>query len=321
LSIGNLKNSRIMVTGAAGFLGSRLIAGLTGRGIWVLGIDRIPEGYNSAATSDKSRQYCYLSAEFNTAADEARGFLSDVSRERRVVFHMAGLADAGDCHDHPDQAFRLNVESTFQVLEMCRQIGGSLLVYPSTGLVYGDTLDYPATEDDPVVPHSVYIATKIAAEALIQSYAAGFEVEAIIARLSNVYGPGVSEKTVIGRIIDQTSRGEPLQVMFNTHIRDFIFSQDVIDALICLSSLKPSKSALIINVSTGEGVSVDTVVSTASHLFAVPVVKPSSKKNMSNKASCLILSNEKIRRLTNWAPRVDITEGLRKSFRRNDISK
>jgi nucleoside-diphosphate-sugar epimerase len=153
---------------------------------------------------------------------------------------------------------------------------------------------------------------KLAAEALIRSYAANFSCGSIIARLSNVYGPGMSEKTVVGKILAQAERGEPIRVMDETPVRDFIFSHDVVEALIRLSLLKRNNSALTVNVSTGIGVSIGSMVAEAAKLFSAPKAETRCKKDISESPSRLVLSNEKIKRLTGWAPLTRLAEGLLK---------
>ena len=316
----NLQGTSVLITGASGFLGRQLSAALIRLGAEVLGIDQNPSPFNESGSENKPEAYRHIQAEFNTATVEAERFFKNSPTSKRTVFHLAGLADAGYCRDHPDLAFEANIKLTFDVLEFCRRIGDLTLVFPSTGLVYGDALDCPASEDDPVFSTSVYAAMKLAAETLICSYAANFSCSSIIARLSNVYGPGMSEKTVVGKILAQAERGEPIQVMDEAPVRDFIFSHDVVEALIRLSLLKLNNSALTVNVSTGTGVSIASIVAEAAKLFSAPKVDSQHPKNISESPSRLVLSNEKIKRLTGWAPPTRLVEGLQKSMNYMDYS-
>jgi nucleoside-diphosphate-sugar epimerase len=317
LSTGNFNKHHILVTGASGFLGRKLVPELLRHGAHVLGVDQSAWPGDTGATPKGIENYRHLQADLAGDLDPLADFLSQVPRSRRGVFHLAGLADAGNCKEFPDAAFKANVALTFRLLDLCRRVGGAKFIFPSTGLVYGDGLMRAATENDPVYPHSVYASTKIAAEALVRAYAVNYGCSAVIARLSNVYGPGIGENTVIGRILAQVSRGERIQVHDEHPVRDFIYIEDVVHALVALYPVELRPDDIIVNISTGEGTRIGEVVRSADHAFCGQHgrLRPTS----GNTSSHLVLANDKLKKLTRWAPSTGIGDGLARSImRQND---
>ena len=311
--IDNLSNHRILITGAAGFLGKQLAAALIQEGADVLGIDRQPLPSRLNVGEGVAGTYLFIQEELRKVLTDAESFLQAVSESRRGVFHMAGLADAPQCFQHPDMAFDSHVRSTFDVLEMCRRIGGATFVYPSTGLVYGQYLKRPAKEEDPVVDGSVYVSMKLSGESMVQLYAKNYSIDTIIARLANTYGPGMGENTVIGRILSHARKKMPIRVREMSSVRDFIFSGDAVEALLRLFARAGEGDEFLMNISTGVGYSVETVVSEAAKLFNVAYEVP-EKSLAHDGGSHLVLSNEKIRRLTGWVPKTSLVDGLQKSW-------
>ena len=244
-------NYRFLVTGASGFLGQALTTWLVGQGHEVCGMDVNDSALNRNSLPGAIHSYHHIKGPIVKYISQAEEFLTGGPQRHRGIFHMAGLAEAKRCIAHPDQAFEHNVRLTHTVLELCRRIGEIVLVFPSTGLVYGDSLGRPATEKDQTNGESVYAATKLAAEALVRAYCTNYGFGGVIARLSNVYGPDSSQKTVVGKIIDQAIRGGPVQVLDESPIRDFIFYQDVVKGLTQLIHIAPARSATTVNLSSG----------------------------------------------------------------------
>jgi nucleoside-diphosphate-sugar epimerase len=311
LSTGNFNKHHILVTGAAGFLGRKLVPELLRRGAHVLGVDQSAWTDDDDAAPKEIENYRHLQADLAGDLDPLADFLSRAPLSRRGVFHLAGMADAGICKEFPDTAFKLNVALTFRLLDLCRKVGGTKFIFPSTGLVYGDGLMRPITEKDPLYPHSVYASTKIAAEALVRSYALNYGCSAVIARLSNVYGPGIGENTVIGHILAQVSRGEKIQVQSEQPVRDFIYVEDVVQALTALYQIELRPDEIIVNVSTGEGTRIGEVVQTANQTF---YGQREDFQTSGDAASHLVLANDRLNKLIRWVPSTSIADGLVKSF-------
>ena len=312
---GNFKKNRVVITGATGFIGRPLMDRFLEKEIPVLGIDRESrsdlENNNIKKNKGTGR---LISADITDVDSEICEHLTAVGPEHRVIFHLAGIADAAKCAENPELAFKLNVALPFFLLELCRNMGGALFVFPSTGLVYGDQLGRPATEKDPVQSASVYTATKLAAEQLICAYAKTNACRAVVVRPSNIYGPDASEQTIIGRLIGQAKENRPLKVDYLEPVRDFIYIADVVASLIRLVDTLGKQPHVCVNVSTGVGSDIFTVLQSARRILyqEKPVGKQPApeKKNVSS----LVLSNKKLNELTGWTPQTTLYEGLRSCF-------
>ncbi|MFP4169659.1 MAG: NAD-dependent epimerase/dehydratase family protein [Methanomassiliicoccales archaeon] len=180
-----LGDRRIMVTGAAGFIGSHLVDRLLERGNQVVGVDNLSAGrrdFLGGALSDNRFQL--------VEGDLLSLPLGRMMGEVDVLCHFAANPDvrigASDTRTHFDQ----NIEATYRLLEACREGGVDQVIFPSTSTVYGEPDEIPTPESyGPLKPISVYGASKLACEAMISAYCHTFDMEAVIYRFANVVGP------------------------------------------------------------------------------------------------------------------------------------
>ncbi len=201
-----------LVTGACGFLGSRLIQALLDKGAVVVGVDsskKTPECFHEYS---KSSSFHFIHGSFEKKSEEVLSKLKAEKRGKTAVFHIAGLAHAEECEKDPVKAFESNVLLTFQVLEFCRQNKIMKFIFPSTGLVYGNHQKEPVIEDTPPTPQNFYATLKLSAEILIMGYSKSFQTTCIIARLGNVYGQGSHRDTVFSTIVKQIKNGKRIIV-------------------------------------------------------------------------------------------------------------
>jgi len=303
--------ARAAVFGAQGFLGGALTRRLLAAGTLVFGIDTRPwpgaprQGYRHSAGAE-------------AALPEAAAFLGeDAGKGPRAFFHMAGLADARACQLDPERARRLNVDLVARALAALDGVRAAF-VFPSTGIVYGDRLDRPAREDDPLLPAAEYARGKITAEGLVRAACAKGPLCAAIARLSNIYGPAGGENTVLGRLLAQARRGEPLHVFDETPVRDFLHLDDAAEGLIRLGlaacALRGPERTITANLSTGEGVSVGQLVDLCAELFHSSRLAPEHTPPADARASSLVLDNARLAALTGWRPGVTLRRGLQDSI-------
>jgi nucleoside-diphosphate-sugar epimerase len=310
LKAGSLKDFSILVTGACGFIGVPLVKALLKKGATVLGIDRhhvVPVG------TEKDIPYSnfhFIVGDFLKKSDKAASLLAQIKKDYTAVFHLAGKANATGCRIDPIQAFEANVLLVQRILEFCRNNNIKKFGFPSTGLVYGDQSEFSINENYPTKPNSLYAATKLSAEMLIQGYASEYDMNCIIARLSNVYGPKSSTDTVIGTIVDQAKKNKRILVRDTSPIRDFIYIDDVVNGLIrLLISIKHSGST-VVNLSTGKGETIKRAVELAGMIMAKDQKDYTHATDKEQCNSKLVLDNSLLESLTEWKPENDLYSGL-----------
>ncbi len=192
------KPSRILVTGGAGFIGSHCVDRLMKMGHFVRVVDNLSTGKpeNVKSWSDNPR-FEFLQVDLKDA-DATREVMKDIE----AVFHLAANPEVRVEKVSPQVHFRENLLVTFNVLESMRENAtAKLIVFSSSSTVYGEPLKLPTHEDyGPLVPISVYGASKLASESLISSYAHMFGIRGLVFRLANVVG-GRSSHGVISDFV------------------------------------------------------------------------------------------------------------------------
>ncbi len=224
---------RVLVTGAAGFLGSHLVERLLERGVEVVGADAFRPSY------DPERKRANLRAPL--AAPGFRLWTVELERLRAAeapavdgVFHLAAQAGVrGSWGEGFETYLRDNVLATQRLLEAYRDRPLRFFVYSSSSSVYGDAERRPTGEDEPPRPASPYGATKLAAEQLCALYQRAFDLPAIALRLFTVYGPRQRPDMAFHRFFEAHREGRPLPVYGDgQQRRDFTFVDDAVEGLL-----------------------------------------------------------------------------------------
>jgi nucleoside-diphosphate-sugar epimerase len=224
----------VLVTGAAGFVGSTLVELLLDEGHPVLGVDAFTD-YYPRQTKERNLNRVRGRAGFRfVEADLSKVAVAQLLSGVDTVFHLAGQpgvrASWGADFGH---YVRHNVLVTQRLLEACRERQLRKLVYASSSSVYGDAEAYPTPETVRPSPVSPYGVTKLAAEHLCEVYRRSFEVPAVSLRLFTVYGPGQRPDMAFSRLVGAAIRGEPFELFGDgLQTRDFTFVGDVVRAMV-----------------------------------------------------------------------------------------
>src|SRR6201991_1762505 len=238
---------RIFVTGAAGFIGSNLVDHLLANGREVVGWDNYSTGQRRFIEAASSR--CQLIEGDNLD-------LSGLTRAMAgcdTVFHLAANADVRFGLEHPSKDLQQNTIATFNVLEAMRANGIKRMAFSSTGSIYGEPEVFPTPEDAPFpLQTSLYGASKLAAEGMIQAYCEGFGFQGYIFRFVSILG----ERYTHGHVFDfyKSLRSNPgnLRVLGNGRQRkSYLYVQDCIDAILLATQAAQDK-VNIFNLGTDE---------------------------------------------------------------------
>jgi UDP-glucuronate 4-epimerase len=243
----NRAAQRVLLTGAAGFIGFHLAVRLLRDGHEVLGIDDLNGYYDPALKQARlARLLPEAGFRFERAdmADHARIRALFEAFRPSEVFHLAAQAGVRHSLDDPRAYTRSNVDGFLSVLESCRHVPVRHLVYASSSSVYGANETVPFSEGDRVDrPVSLYAATKRANELMARSYSHLFGIPSTGIRFFTVYGPWGRPDMAYYGFTEAVFRGQDI-VLFNDGrmSRDFTFIDDAVDALAALRGLPPAAS-------------------------------------------------------------------------------
>lgn len=310
-----LPRQKIAITGGTGELGRCLIKRLVD-----LGADKIVVVSRNARENGKNPLFTDAVAINYVSCDILDlDVLVKAVEGCSVVFHLAGLKHAGESRVSPIEYSRVNALGTAHVMEACRRCGVEKIVYVSTTHVYGKTRNISVTETHRTNPLSLYATSKLAGEVFVEGYSVQYGIHAVIARLSNLYGPSFGEDTVLGKAVQQVVTKQPIKLHDLRPVRDFIYIDDAINALLNLSVHEFEESCLIVNVSTGHGISISEAVSYLSDIavkMGLPepeIIDPKTPGGLD--LPVLVFSNELLCRITGWRPQKTLVEGLAASLR------
>lgn len=305
--------TKVLVTGADGFIGSHLTEALLSAGYQV----RALSYYNSF------NDWGWLEGINNPDLEVVSGDVRDpdfcrhITRGCSMVFHLAALIAIPYSYVAPDSYVDTNIRGTLNMLQAARDCNVERIVVTSTSEVYGTALYVPIDENHPRQPQSPYSATKIGADALAKSFYNAFELPVVIARPFNTYGPRQSARAIIPTIITQIAAGHrEIKVGDLTPTRDFNFVTDTAAGFIALATA-PGIEGREINIATGREVTMEETLHTIARLMGADiewVTDPERIRPSKSEVRRLLGDNKLITSLTDWRPRVSLEEGLSKTI-------
>ena len=297
---------KALVIGGAGFIGSHIVEQLEGMGADV----RIYDDYSRGSFGDKDTSYGDI------CTPET---LRKAMEGREIVFHLAALWLL-ECYMHPADAFRVNVEGAFNVLQACVDTGIKRLVYSSSASVYGDRVQY-MNENHPYNNQTFYGATKIAGEHMLQAYHHRYGLNGVALRYMNVYGPRQDYRStytsVIMKTLDSIRQGvSPVVYGTGEQTYDFIYVTDVARANICAAESDVDFG--FYNVATGIGTPIKTLIELILHIkkSELPIVykNEDTPTFVKDRIGC----PEKAKRDLGFQYEINLKEGLKKLIEWHD---
>jgi len=301
-----------LVTGAAGFIGSNLTDRLLAAGHSVVGLDNFSTGRSAfleqARVCDRFRLVEGDLRDMPTLIEAARGV--------QIVFHLAANADVRHGAEHPRKDLEQNTIATHNVLEAMRTAGVKRMVFSSTGSVYGEPQVFPTPENSPFpVQTSLYAASKLAGEALIQAYCAAFGFQGYIFRFVSILG----ERYTHGHVYDFHRKlladGTRIEVLGDGKQRkSYLYVQDCIDAMLLALERCP-EPVNIFNLGTDMYCQVDDSLGwICQHLGVNPQrVYSGGARGWVGDSPFIFLDTTRIRAL-GWQPKLTIRQGVIKTL-------
>lgn len=294
----------VFMTGGAGFIGPHVLERLLQAGRRVVTFDNYATG--SARTLPERDGLQQVEGDVRDRESLAAALrMADPD----AIVHLAAIHYIPYCNAHPDEALDVNVRGTFNLLEAAKDVGVKRVVMASSAAVY-PIQDGPCSEDGLVGPTDIYGATKVALEALGQSFAAETGVPVTSARFFNVYGPGETNPHVIPDILAQLGGDEPVRLGNMTPKRDYVHVSDVADAVVALLGADHAEHRSY-NVGTGSEHSVADLIDVLSDVIGrrIEVVSEAGRRRRLDRQH-LLSDIGRIRAEVGWEPRVSLAEGL-----------
>ncbi len=307
----------ILVTGAAGYIGGYLINKLLEDDKFadydIVGIDNFIVGYrDNYNLIKKDKRVKLLEGDITD-----RNFLKNLMRDVEIVYHLAAISYVDICNNHPELAFRINVEGTLNLLEESVKNSVEYFVFPSSAAVYGNVEGSIAKEDMKVSPLNKYGAMKASCEALCNAYYNSYGLKTVVLRFTNIYGVGTYPKwgTVVANFIRRALNNEPLIIHGSgEQKRDFIHIDDVVELykLVVLRNC----AGEIFNAGSGYSASIKELAELVSKIAEEKGFKTEIRFVEKREAKERRFSYDvsKVKEKLNFSPKHDIESGIRKTF-------
>ncbi len=304
---------RILVTGAAGFIGSWLSEKLLALGHDVTGIDCLTDYYSpqikrrNIEAALQNPRFKFL--EQNLLETDLHMLLGECD----VVFHQAAQAGVRASWGRDFEIYTSNnVLATQRLLEAAKGLPIKRFAYASSSSVYGDAVRVPASEDDPTRPVSPYGVTKLAAENLCQLYHKNFGVPTVSLRYFTVFGPRQRPDMAFHKFIKAMLSNEPLPIFGSgEQTRDFTYVEDAVNANVL--AMEKGRAGTIYNIGGGSRISLNHAIE-----LIEKIAGKKAKRNQSGpqKGDVLHTWADTTRAQTElgFKPRFDVEEGLRQEF-------
>ncbi|KDE99436.1 UDP-glucose 4-epimerase [Mycolicibacterium aromaticivorans JS19b1 = JCM 16368] len=300
---------QVLVTGAAGFIGSTLVDRLLADGYTVIGLDDLSRGRsaNLAAASINGR---FEFVEADIASADLIGLFEKHKPE--VVHHLAAQIDVRRSVEEPEFDAAVNVVGTVRLAEAARRSGVRKVVHASSGgSIYGVPTNFPTNETAPVDPASPYAASKVAGELYLNTFRHLYGVDCSFIAPANVYGPRQDphgEAGVVAIFVNALLAGLPTRVYGDgSNTRDYVFVDDVVDAFVRAAGTGGCGQRF--NIGTGVETSDRHLHSVVAKVIGVaddPELAPARLGDV--KRSCLDV--RKAEMVLGWQPRVRLDEGI-----------
>jgi UDP-glucose 4-epimerase len=299
---------RVLVTGGGGFIGSNLVHALLERGDDVRVLDNFSTGNRANLAG----------LDVEIVEGELRSYerVHNAVRGVEVVFHLGALGSVPRSVQDPLTSSAVNIEGTLNVLLAARDEGIRRVVYTSSSSIYGISNPLPLTESMPPDPISPYGVAKLAAERYCVSFSRVYDLETVVLRYFNVFGPRQDPNSqyaaVVPLFLTAIARGEPVTIFGDgEQSRDFTFVGNVVEATSSAGEA-PEANGRILNVAAASPASVNALADT----IGVILGKPVEKRFLPPRAGDIRDSWADVseaRRLLGFEPRVGLEEGLRKT--------
>jgi dTDP-glucose 4,6-dehydratase len=317
-----LKNKKILITGADGFIGSHLVEAWMKAGASVRAMVYY-NSFNSWGWLDTFPKEITNNIEIIAGDIRDPWRVKEAVQGMDIVCHLAALIAIPFSYHSPDAYIDTNIKGTLNVLQAVRETNIEKLLVTSTSEVYGSALYVPIDEQHPLQGQSPYSATKIGADRLAESFYRSFNLPVTIVRPFNTYGPRQSARAIIPTIITQLLEGKKtIHLGSLTPERDLNFVKDTCAGFLAIAAAD-NVGGEEINIATGQSIAMGDLAKEIISLMGTKAAIESESQRVrpeKSEVSRLLGSNKKITALTGWKPAYTLEDGLKETiewFRHN----
>lgn len=311
-----LKGKKVLVTGADGFIGSHMVECLHKNGAKVRALSLYNSFNNwgwleAVGCLDKIEVYAGDVRDAHDCLNLTAGI--------DAIVHLAALIAIPYSYKNPESYIKTNVQGTLNICQAAMRNKVSLLMHVSTSEVYGSAVYVPIDEKHPIQPQSPYSASKVGADAIVESFRRSFDLPAITARPFNTFGPRQSARAVIPSIIIQLATGvRKIRLGSLNTIRDFNYVADTCSAMTALLSCKAAVGSTV-NIGSGKDVSIEGLFKMICRQMRISNAEiiPDKKRVRPEKSEVMRLccDNFKLAEMTGFKPDFTLEQGLKKTIK------
>jgi len=303
---------RVLVTGAGGFIGSHLTERLVHEGMRVKAFVRYNSrndwGFLELISREKLREIEVIPGDLRDG-DAVR----HAARDTDIIFHLGALIAIPYSYFHPREAIETNVIGTLSVMTAARENEVLRVIHTSSSEVYGTARYVPMNESHPLQGQSPYSASKIGADALVDSFYHSFRVPVGTVRPFNSFGPRQSARAIIPTIIVQALTGEQIHLGSLHPMRDFTYIDDTVDAFVRTIEASDFIGETV-NIGSNFEISIGDIAAKAMEVLGADkeIVTDSDRvRPPESEVDRLWCDNSKAEKLLGWRPKIGFDEGLK----------
>lgn len=300
---------KVLITGAAGFIGSHLTELCLAKNLEVTVLIR----YNSKNNWGWLESINNKNIRIITGDVRDYDLVCEAVKGQDTVFHLAALIGIPYSYLSPLAYIKTNIEGTYNILQACKQYDTEKVIITSTSETYGTAQFVPITEEHPMVGQSPYSASKIGADQMALSYFKSFNLPVKIVRPFNTYGPRQSARAIIPTVISQLLDQKTALKLGNlAPTRDLTFVKDTVAGFMAIAEAD-GLFGEITNIGMKEEISIGDLVHLIAQLMGkdIEIIQDSERvRPEKSEVERLFCCNDKIIQSTNWRPQYNLNKGL-----------
>jgi len=312
-----IKNKSILITGAAGFIGSHLFETLIQENNYIVVIDNFNTYY-----AGKEEQFNELTKnlEISKNYDLIKGDLLDRSVFKEIkceidfIFHLAAQAGIRYSIEHASEVTQNNVISSLNIFEYASDYNVKKVICASSSSVYGNPVYTPVDENHPKNPISPYGVSKLVGEIYADFYHREYDLSPTSLRFHTVYGPRGRPDMAIRKFFDLILQDKEIVIFGDgEQLRDFTYVSDIVNGLI-LAAESNKSSGEIFNLGASNPITVNTLVNKMYEIAGSKTKRISYSEKKQGDVEMTHSNIEKAKKMLNYSPKTNIDNGLRKTF-------